>query len=203
MALPTALVVLADAKPHLNIPSTDTSHDTEIQGFIDAAQPIIEDVVGPVVPVSLDEWYDGGQTFIILRRRPLLSVEDVTEYWGPAAYVLAQVATPVLGTTFSYSWEPTGRIVRRAAGGGVRSFPNGPQTVHVRYTAGRASVPANVRLATLELVHHNYQMTQQPGRPSFTGMPTEDQLATTPSGFAIPTRVLEMLQAHRRAPNVG
>jgi hypothetical protein len=198
---PTSILTLAETRTHLNFPAADTSHDTELQGFIDDASPVIEDVVGPV-----DEWYDGGAPWIILRRRPVVSVTTVTEYRGPLGYVLTQVATPDLGTTYSYSFEPTGRLIRRSAGGGSAPFPSGAGAVHVVYVAGRASVPPNVRLAALELVRHLYQMTQQGGRPAFGtggGGGMEEMIGATPSGFAIPTRVLELLGTNRRYPSLA
>lgn len=198
---PTALVTLAEARAHLNF-TADTSHDTELQGFIDAAQPVVEDIVGPVVNVTLDEWYDGGGMFLSVRRRPIVSVTSVTEYIGTSTYTLTQVATPDLATTYSYSFEPSGRIARRSAGGGLRAFPTGVSNVRVVYVAGRATVPANVRLATLEFIRHNYQLSQQGGRPAFGGGASEEG-PWTPSGFAVPTRVIELLSPYRRHPSIA
>lgn len=198
---PTALVTLTDVHNHLNIPTADTSHDTELQGFIDAAQPVVEDVVGPVVNVTLDEWYDGGGMFLSVRHRPIVSVTSVTEYIGTSTYTLTQCATPDLGTTYSYSFETSGQIVRRSAGGGMRAFPDGTSNVRVVYVAGRATVPANIRMGTLEVIRHNYQLGQQGGRPAFGG--GAEDVAWTPSGFAIPTRAIEWLTPNRRHPSIA
>lgn len=198
---PTSLVSLTDVKAHLNIPTEDTSHDTEIQGFIDDTQPIIEDIVGPVVQVNCDEWYDGGQQEIVLRTRPVVSVTSVTEYIGNVAYTLTSAASPDLAGPYSFVLDG-GRIIRRRSGV-MGAFPVGFSNVHVVYVAGRATVPTNVRLGTLELIRHNYQMTQLAGRPTFGGTAAEDTLATTPTGFAIPTRVIEMLGATRRFPSLA
>lgn len=197
---PTALVTLTDVHAHLNIPTADTSHDTELQGFIDAAQPVVEDVVGPVVNVTFDEWYDGGGMFLSLRHRPIVSVTSVTEYVGTSTYPLTQIASPDLGTTYSYTFEPGGRIIRRSTAG-LRAFPPGVGNVRVVYIAGRATVPANVRMGTLEIIRHNYELGQQGGRPAFGG--AAEDMAWTPSGFAIPTRAIEWLTPDRRHPSIA
>lgn len=199
---PTALVSVADVKVHLNIPAADTTHDTEIQGFIDAAQPVIENIVGPVIYATWTEWYDGGLPFIELRHGPVISVTSVTEYRGRNAYLLTQLVDPSTATSYSYTIEPEiRRIIRRSSGGTEESFPSGLGTVIVVYVAGRATVPPNVKLAAAELVRHLYQLTQQGGRPAFGGDATEG--AWLPAGFAVPTRVLELLAPNRRHPSIG
>src|SRR2546422_8107242 len=99
MPPPTSLVTIAETKIHLNIRSGDTSHDTEIQGSIDAATPVIEDVVGNVIGTTYTaEEYDGhGLPFIVLRHVPVYSVTTIVEYWANTAYTLTQVADPSLG----------------------------------------------------------------------------------------------------------
>jgi len=197
---PTSLVTLADAKTHMNI--TATTWDTEIQGFIDDATPVVEDIVGPVIQVAFDEWYDGGGMFLSVRHRPIVSVTSVTEYIGTSAYTLTGVATPDLGTSYSYTFEPSGRVIRRSGGGGMRPFPVGVSNVRVVYVAGRATVPPNVRLGALELIRHLYQLSQQGGRPAFGGGAAEEG-PWAPSGFAVPTRVLELLAPNRRHPSIA
>lgn len=199
---PTSLISLADAKLQLNIPTTDVSHDTEIQAFIDAAQVVIENIVGPVVNATYTEWFDGGSTFVELRHGPIVSVTTATEYRGRTAYVLTQVTDPGAATQYSYTIEPEiRRIVRRNSGGMEEPFPPGLGSVIVTYVAGRAAVPANVKLAAGELVRHLYQLTQQGGRPAFNGDALDG--SWMPTGFAVPTRVLELLAPQRRHPSIA
>ncbi len=174
----------------------------QLQLFIDGARVVIEDIVGPVIQTVYDEFYDGGNPFITLRRRPVASVTSVTIYLGPVAYPLTQIATPDQGTLWSYIYETEGRVVRRGPGGGFIDFPAGLETVQVVYTAGRTVIPANIKLACLELVRHNYQLTQQAGRPAFQGAAGEDVI-TPGSGFAIPNRVLDWLEAYKRHPSLA
>lgn len=197
------IITLADAKTHLNVGSSDTSHDAEIQTFVDAATPAIERIVGAVDATQYTEVHDGGLSYILLRHRPVLAVSSVTEYRGHVAYPLTSIADPsASSTSYSYTVElDTGRIIRRSSGS-ESAFPRGRGSVVVTYTAGRSVVPANVRLGALELVRHWYQQTQQGGRPSFpSSAAAEDLTATMPLG--VPRRVLELLESHRRAPSVA
>lgn len=204
MPPPTSLLTLAETRLHLNLPVADDSHNTEIQGFIDAAAPVIEDVVGNVTGTTYtaEEYDSHGLAFIVLRHVPVFSVTSVVEYWANTAYTLTPVADPSLGVAYSYTIDlGSGRIVRRDSNAGTRNFPIGPGAVRATYVAGRATVPANVRLGALELVRHNYQMSQQGGRPAFGG--ASEDVSWTPSGFAIPTRVYEWLAASRTAPGMA
>jgi len=198
MAPPTALVTLAETRAHLNF-TADTSHDAELQGFIDAATPVIEDVVGAVTGTTYTETYDSnGLEFIMLRHTPVFSITSVTEYWANTAHPLSLVASPDLGVAYSYTADlRSGRIVRRDSAAGVRGFPSGTGAVQVIYVAGLAAVTANVRLAALEFIRHNYQLTQQGGRPAIGSNSAAEDGPFTPSGFAIPTRVLELLGTPR------
>lgn len=199
------LVNLGDAKAHLNIASTDRSHDAEILRMLDGITPVVEFLTGPILQRRyVNETYDGGTSRIVLRHRPIVSVESVTEYRGPIAYGLQQIATPDEGTIYSYMWDPMGEIVRRTVGGGITSFPAGFRQVWVTYTAGYTSVPQNVRLGTLELLRVNYQQTQQGGRPQYgSGSGADDLVGYSVLGFFVPNRVRELLAPSRRAPSIA
>jgi len=199
------LVTLGDVKDHLNIPAATNTHDLELLLTIDAVTPVVENITGPILQRSFTETYDGGGVFISTRHRPLVSVESVSEYRGPIRYDLTQVATIDAGTIYSYTWEPTGRIVRRTVGGGVATFPPGPNAVTVKYTAGYAQVPANVSYGTKELIRVNYQQTQQAARRPFGGgaAAQDDTPGTTILGFFVPNRVRELLAPSRRHPSIA
>lgn len=164
----TALVTLDDVHQHLNIPSTDTSHDIELGGFIDAATSFIEYVAGDVIPASYSETYETWRAdTIMLRHTPVLQVTSVTEYIGINAYTLT--AQPPGSTVDNYGYSldipEAGLLVRRSAVGTRMAFL-GP-TVVVAYTAGRDTVSGDIRMATLEDIRGIYQLTQLGGRPQF------------------------------------
>ena len=191
------LVTLSDVKAHLNI--TGTSHDTELSGFISAATPVVEDIVGPVTTRTVDEWYTGGGSKIVLRQYPVASITSVTEYAGTTGTALTQ-ANVDTADSYAYTLESGGVLARRTGSLGT-NFTTGVDNVHVVYVAGRSSIPANIRLAALELIRHWYQLTQQGGRPQLGGA-AEDGMFT-PSGFAVPARVVELLAPHQLPPGLS
>lgn len=204
------LVGLPDVKDYLNIRAEDRTHDAKLTRFIHRVRPVIEEITGPILPRVFEEWHDGGQYFIALRRRPstapgtspVLTLVGCEEYRGPIKYPLTIVDNPAKGSIYSCMLDPTGRVVRRTVGGGVIAFPPAPQSVHVVYEAGQATVPPNVYEATLELIRVNYQTTQQVGRGRRT-VADEPEPSGPYLGFAIPGRVRELLGPNKRAPSIA
>jgi hypothetical protein len=202
------LVTLYEVRDHLRLQTTDRSRDARLVQMIDAVAPVVENISGPVLQrIYQNETYDGGNGFISLRHRPVLEVHSVVEFRGSIRYELTQVPTPDLGTTYSYMFEPPGRIVRRTVGGGMTSFPPGADQVFVTYTAGRATVPPNIREGTLELIRVNFQQTEQGGRPQLgaAGGMSMDEIGGGAQmlGFFVPNRVKELLAPSGRHPSVA
>lgn len=204
--MPGLVDLVADVKPYLGLTTQDQTRDAVLQGIIDATTDIIEDIVGPVNARVYSEFYDGGSAVIVVRHPPIAGVTSVIEFRGPIAYVLTQAATPAQSQTYGYTFDTWGRIVRRSIGGVEVAFPQIRAAVQVVYTSGRAGVvPASVRLGALEMIRHNYQLTQQGGRPSFAGGGggADEDMLYTPAGFAIPARVHELLSPYRRPPSIA
>lgn len=198
------LVGIGEVRDYLGIQTTDKVRDAKLLRFIDAATPVIENITGPiVVKTYTNEQHDGGTWFIEVRHRPIVSVASVTEWRANIAYPLTQVATPDLGTIYSYQWEPTGRIVRRTVGGGQTPFPVGSNAVAVTYNAGYITPPANVVQGVLELLRANFQATQQ-GRPKSGGGDVDGALDhVINQGFFVPWRVQELLSPNKRHPSIA
>src|SRR2546430_16633512 len=98
---------------------TAGTNDTELQGFIDAATPIVEDMVGHVIQVTITgEIHDGGDTSIVLRHKPVLSVTTLTEIIGFVPYTLTNqpVGSPVDNYGYSIDDPYGGLVVRRSSG---------------------------------------------------------------------------------------
>lgn len=204
------LVGLPEIKDYLNIPANDRTHDTKLLSFIGAARPLIENMVGPVLPTTFNEWHDGGNYFISLRRRPstalgtspVFTLMACSEYRGPAEYSLSIVADPAHGSIYSCFFEKRQGIVeRRTSGGGVISFPPMAGSVHVVYQAGQEVVPENVREAALEIVRTNYQTTQAVGGGRQT-VADADEYGQPYGGLFVPKKARELLQPNRRAPAI-
>ena len=209
------LVSVGDAKDYLNIPYNDRSHDAKLVRFINAMQPIVEQITGPIIQQTYEEWYTGGNANIRLRRRPstgygtsaVMYLQAVSEYRGPIEYTLSIIQDPSFGSIYSCMLDSprSGTIWRRTAGGGIIAFPAMPQSVHVWYTSGQSTVPANVYEACLELIRINYQKTQQAGPSSWgsNGIGLEDDVPNTPPmGFLVPGRVREFLAPNRKHPTI-
>lgn len=204
------LVGLPDVKDYLNLDTADHAVDAKLLRLIETVRPVVESITGPIIPQQFDEWHDGGQTYVKLRRcpstgygtSPVLTLIACSEYNGPIEWPLSVVASPDRGQLYSAMLDVAlGRVVRRTAGGGVQGFPLGPQAVHVVYESGQSEIPANVREAALELLRINYEQTMATGRGSRTRADESD--TGIPLGFYIPRRVRELLSPNRRHPSIA
>jgi len=200
------LVSLAEVKDYLTIPASDKTRDAKLVQMANDLIPVVEHITGPIIQRVVEEWHDGGQASIILRKRPVANVIAISEYIGPVEWTLALVPDPNKGTMYSAKFEPPARIVRRGPGGSTFPFAAGLQTVHVTYVAGRTSVPDNVRLGTLELIRINFSQTQ--ARPLMRGWPTDGSADDIEPGrellgFFVPNRVRELLAPTRKAPGIA
>lgn len=194
---PGFVLSLAQAKSALGIASSNTAKDEELRTFLAGITPIMEDIVGPIVPKAFDEWHDGGARQIKTLYSPLLSVTSVTESWGP--YTRTLTAQPLNGAGFdAYGYTvdlATGLLTRRVAGR-VACFASGRQNVRIVYQGGRGQVPGNIILAARRLARHLWQPEQQGLRP---GQGVPEQTVQTPSGFAVPRAVIELCAGEVRA----
>lgn len=181
-----ALITLGEAKEAAGVAENNTTQDKKLELLLEAVTPMIEHQTGPIIPRRFDEWHDGGNTYVLLRRRPstalgvspLCILAACSEYLGPIEWPLKIIASPDQGELYSCMLDPQmWRVVRRTAGGGVQPFPQGPQSVHVVYEAGLAEVPPNVKMALREALREFWQTTQQVG----TGRQTVADAEEAPS----------------------
>lgn len=170
-------VDVTTAKQHLNI--TVGTYDGELQAIIDSCEAAITKLVGPLVPTATTVQASGGSYCLSLSVTPALSLTSVTDNTG------ASVAIGDL-------WMTTSGIVEYTVSG---TFPANWYTVV--YQAGRTSLPADLRLAVLEMVRHKWSASQRGGtrRP---GTAPSDALANTLPGsaYTFPTSVTELLAPH-------
>jgi hypothetical protein len=188
---------LADVKAHLN--KTTTTDDAELEGFIDAACAMVEDIVGHVDTVTVSEvvrtkpvltqqqtyWrYNVWQQIATLAQAPVLDVTSVTYEVGDGTSSVVAKQDPVAGVVSGW------RLVDQVLFLPLATNVNGAYLV--AYRAGRSPVPGNYRMAALELVAHLWKTTQaaagSPGRP---GEPDTDWQRGM--GYAMPFRVRELL----------
>lgn len=186
-SLPADFLILPEVKEHLNKTSTDD--DTELGGFIDAAQQMIVDRIGQVSPVTAVEDLDGAQPVLLLRHRPIVSVTSVETLPGLDAVPEADEPGGVAGWVLV---NPEG-VLRHTS-----TFPT---RVRVTYEAGRDPLPANIRMAGLELVHHLWESQRNDAnrRPSFQQREDFPVTAGLPgAAYSLPIRVRELLNLSDR-----
>ncbi|MFJ8555308.1 head-tail connector protein [Streptomyces sp. NPDC093676] len=183
------LITLDDAKAQLDI--TTSSSDTELQGYIDALTAVIEGIVGPVESREVTETVNGRGPTLSLLQTPAVALTSIT---------------PQLthGTTLDIAQlhlDGTTGIVRRLDGA---YFYGGPWTVV--YTAGRDEVPPTIRLAALILLQHLWR-TQYGASRGLSGIGGgEDFNVTEPVpgfGYAVPNRVLQLLEPFKSGPGIA
>lgn len=202
------LMSLHAAKVQLNKSLTDTSDDDELLDWIDAITRAIERYTGPIIPRVVVETYTVRplQRSIVLRRRPVLEVLEVREFWGPG-----DIRNPTVfvdtGPTYAddaYYFDPGTSSVMRYGSGYPTNWPVGYDNVRITYRAGRTPVPQNLRLASKELLTHVWRQSQITGGtsrpvPRGTGESLGDRLD---KDVQVPARVLTLI-GYRRAPLLG
>jgi hypothetical protein len=185
-----ALLTLAEAKTQLDIDTA--TYDAELQAYVDGVTMAIEAHVGPVENRSVTETHElpaSGARMVVLRQTPAVSLTSVT---------------PVLtnGTTYTVASldldEATG-TVRRLDGGRLY----GP--LRWVYVAGRGSVPPTINLAARIMVQHLWR-TQYGASRAGAGLGGGDDFSVTEPvagwGYAIPNRVLQLLEPYKLPPAV-
>lgn len=195
----SGLLSLDQARSAISAPAGDTSMNAELEFYVAALTPVMEDVVGSIQPRVCDEWHDGGATSVVLLHPPLLAVASVTEHAGSVAYPLTEQDLGASSSFDAYGFTvdlDSGDLYRRSSGSLV-AFAVGRRNVHVVYTAGREVVAPNIVLATRVLLKHQWQLDKQGARPAF-GTAEASPTVVTPSGFAVPRRVVELCGAESR-----
>lgn len=192
------IVTYQDVKAHLNL--GDDSDALELQGFIDAAIGIVEQRIGVVTPTAYTETFEATcWAAVPLRHTPVLSVQSVTEYVLNIPYPLTVEPAGTILDSYGYRLDfPDSGLLTRYTNGFPGLF-RGPVTVS--YTAGRTSVPAAVKMATLIIVAHLWQ-TQRGASP----LPSLGGDVAPPVGqvAGVPPLALDLLRGYdTRTPTIA
>lgn len=184
-------LTVPECKLHLG--KSTTADDEELYGHIEAAEAMIDRLIGTVRPSTAptEEWHGGGRQLIVLDESPVAAVVSV----AVNGVTVAQADLDVTGSIgwFASDLDMGAGIVRHTSW-----FSHG--RVKVSYHPGHAVIPGNVRMAGLELVAHLWQSSQN-GRAG-TGTQRINQgaeLAAVSVGYALPNRVRELLGLGKRA----
>lgn len=168
-----AILSLADAKQHLNIPSTGS--DEELREFLEATTKVVEDEVGPIVRRTHTARRCGYRAAIVLPHTQVRSITSVTD-----------VRTGLV-------IDSSGMTVNRDSG--IVTYLNGSGFAHgdmdFVYTVGRDAVDANWTIAAKIIVKH-FWATQLGNLPSNQG--DDHGYVVTGSGYLVPYRAMAMLK---------
>lgn len=186
---PRLIISLADARAALN--RTTNVADDELRLYIAATTLVIEDIVGTVLARTVIEEHDGGKSGVLLDQA-VVSVSSVV------------VDGVTLTEGSDYHVKKASGIIYAGSSRGPSTFAAGRGNVVVTYSTGRTTIDPNIILAAREEVAFLYRVGQQGTRPNVGGG-VPDTMAWTPSGFAVPTRVIELASASssRRMPGIA
>jgi uncharacterized phiE125 gp8 family phage protein len=166
-----------EVKKHLNI--TGTGNDDELDEFTARAEAAIEKRCGPLVATTVSSRVRGGASILPLPKTPVVSLTSITPLDGTAL------------TVADYIVSPGGNVE------GKTGVTFGSRWYDVVYKAGHAAtvpdVPADLKLAALELVRHLWD-TQRGGTARPGSRPSDAMSNTIPgAAYLFPFRVEQLL----------
>ncbi|WP_160665342.1 hypothetical protein [Pseudarthrobacter sp. ATCC 49987] len=178
---PQFLIPMDEIRNGLKLaPNADPATMDDLRLYNAAATPVIEDITGPMLAATKTFVSSGGGSTVILPHLPS-QILGITLDGAP---VLDYV--PDLASGLIY--------------GGSRSAvrPFGVGELVITYRIGSAVIPPNIRLAARELVRFWWQGGMQgSGGGNVRGNRPEADVFT-PSGFAVPRRVMELCAPHEQ-----
>lgn len=171
---PGFLISLEEAAAGLQLPANvDPAKLQDLRLYNAAATPVIEDITGPMLAATKTYTGWGGESAVILPHLPnqilSITVDDV----------------PVL----NYVPDLASGIVYGGTRAGLQPFGSGELVI--TYRIGASVIPPNIRLAARELVRFWFQGGMQGSGGNVRGARPEAD-TFTPSGYAVPRRVMEL-----------
>lgn len=156
---------LSSLKTHLGIPAADTSQDDALTQWLLGVDEATASYIGrervpgyhPLQSVQATEFYDGnGRELLVLRRRPVTAVAGVwvhsAGYYGNGPTAFPDESEWDVGVLWTPqrldASEQNGSMLVCLAG----VWPEGYGNIKVTYTAGYATIPADLTLAANQFV---------------------------------------------------
>lgn len=176
-AAPPAMMSLADAKKHLNIPATTTTDDDELRGYLSAATLAVERARGEIVVrrTFTDDFQLSAPTAqILLTRVPVVALTSVQAVDAATTWTVGNLDAD--------------------AGSGVVTVKSGAAFsgwLRVVYEAGYPVIPDGWLLAGEIILQHLWET--QRGTSVGVSFGGGEQATPFGMGFAIPNRALELL----------
>ncbi|WP_159702470.1 hypothetical protein [Arthrobacter sp. 18067] len=172
---PGFLIPLEEVATGLQLPgNVDPAKLQDLRLYLAAATPVIEDITGPMLAATKTHTAWAGDSAVMLPHLPNQILSVTVDGVPVPSYV------PDLASGIVY------------AGNGSALQPFGSGELVITYRIGAPIIPPNIRLAARELVRFWWQggMQGSGGGNVRSGRPEADTF--TPSGFAVPRRVMEL-----------
>ncbi|PRB69515.1 hypothetical protein [Arthrobacter sp. MYb213] len=174
---PRFIISIDDAIEGLSASRANSQYIDDLRLYIAAATPVIEDITGPMLLSTNTTQAGGGTASVVLS-------------WATQDVALVEVdGVPVT------EWYVEHGILYAGTRQSPGIFPSGTLTATIQ--TGFRAIPPNVRLAARELVRHWVQIGKQNGGGSSVRQDPADEVFT-PSGFAVPRRVVELCAPHEQ-----
>jgi hypothetical protein len=172
------LDLYSDVKPWLQFTASDTENDTMLQLVTDFVCQHSQRIIGqPVIATPFDRRFDGWSgwngAYLMLPYYPVLEITYVNEYWGVSGPHILTEQTPTNQVDGFQCEYLTGRLTRVFPGLVQKPWFPGSRNIEVRWIAGRNPVPADIKIAALELIAYWWRNTQQAHRGWSAGASTE------------------------------
>lgn len=188
---PEPWLTLQEAKDHLNIPAGNTGEDAELTLFLRRTEGALTDRVGHVKQhtETVTSYRPGGRATVRLEADlPVGLIVAVSV--GGTPVPAADLDTGAAGWYVGDAVDDKVGILRHTS-----RFPSG--FVKVEHQPGRDPIPANLMLASLELLRHLWktQRGNLGNRPGLRGEALDPTQTTekAPIGFSFPNRVEELI----------
>lgn len=193
-----------DVKPWMQYPVQDDSQDANIQLLIDMTCQWAQQKLGqPIGPMTFDRRFNGWSgwngAYLTLPYFPVLQVVSVAEYWGIAGPHNLSESTPT-NQVDGFQMDYQRGIMTRVFPGNVQKpwFP-GSRNVEIVWTAGFNPIPADLKVATLEMIKHWWVNTQQQSsnRLGAGGAAQEYDPEEVANGLwtGVPFRIIDLLES--------
>lgn len=194
-----------DVKPWLQIQTLATGGDLRLQLLIDMTCQWVQNKMGRAVGPTpfkrrFNGWSGWNGAYIELPYAPILEVTSVTEWWGSSGPHVLGEQTPenqVDGWQCDYL---RGQLIRVFPGLVQKPWFPGSRNIEVSWVAGYNPVPADIKVATLEMIAHWWRNTQQQAGGNRFSSSSEYDPEVVSSGLwqGTPLRITALLDSYQQ-----
>lgn len=176
--------------------------DSQLTILIDSVSQLVKtycnnDIVDHYSGSGLTEKFNihYGETFIQLSQCPVVSIRSVHEREGPSETFSS--SNELVANTDFYHDTTTDSVYRINSGGNTIPFKSGVATVQVTYNSGYASVPADLKLAVIDLITY-YHKDEHKTRQTIAGASLQNQGTTSQRGnVGFPDHIKRVLDLYK------